>query len=137
MSKIYDTIIQTMDELELRYERDDEHCIVDTNLQSEAASFHIRLAAMEEQELLYCFASFPLNVPEEKRPAMYELMNAINYDNVVGMLVIDPEDGQLVCRMQCAVDEGAINTSIVKVAFCTVFRTLDENYNAILKILAA
>ena len=137
MSKIYDTIIQTMDEMELHYQRDDEHGIVDLYLQGEIASYHIRMAAMEDQELLYCFAAFPLNVPEDKRPAMYELINAINYENVVGMLTIDPEDGQLICRMTCSVDEGVINTTIIKVAFNTVFRTLNDNYNAILKILAA
>ena len=137
MGKIYDTIIQAMDEFELNYQRDDEHSIVDTSLQSDGAAYHIRLAALEEQELVYCFSSYPLNVPEDKRPAMCELINAINFENVVGMLTLDPEDGQLVCRAQCMVDDGAINSTIVKVAIGTVFRIMNDNHNAFLKILAA
>ena len=81
MSKIYDTIIQTLDELEMHYQRDDEHCMADMNIQCDCAAFHLRLAAMEEQEVLYCFASFPLNVPESKRSAMCELINAIKIHN--------------------------------------------------------
>ena len=137
MSKIYDTIIQTLDELEMHYQRDDEHCIADMNIQCDCAAFHLRMAAMEEQEILYCFASFPLNVPESKRPAMCELINAINNENVVGMLTMDPEDGQLVCRMVSSLDEGAVNSTIVKVALQNALRILEENYPAILKILAA
>ena len=137
MKKIYETIIQAMDELELHYQRDDEDGIIDAFLQGENAAFRVRLAAMEEQEVLYCFAIFPINIPEDKRTAMSELINAINYDNLIGMLTFDPADGQLFCRMPCSVDEGAINTTIVKVALNTVFRTLNDNYAAFLKILAA
>lgn len=137
MSKIYDTIIQTLDELEMHYLRDDEHCMADMNVQCDCAAFHLRLAAMEEQEVLYCFASFPLNVPESKRPAMCELINAINYDNIIGMLTMDPEDGQLVCRMVSSLDEGAINLTIIKVALQNAIRIFEENYTSILKVLAA
>lgn len=137
MSKIYDTIIQTLDELEMHYQRDDEHCIVDLNIQCECAAFHLRMAAMEEQEILYCFTGFPLNVPESKSAAMCELINAINYDNVIGMLTMDPEDGQLVCRMVSSLDEGVVNPTIVKVALNTSLRILEDNYPAILKVLAA
>lgn len=137
MSKIFDTIIQTLDELEMHYQRDDEHCIADMTIHCNCAAFHLRMAAMEEQEILYCFASFPLNIPEDKRPAMCELINAINYDNIVGMLAMDPEDGQLVCRMVSSLDEGAVNTTIVKVALNTSLRVLEDNYPAILKVLAA
>ena len=137
MSKIYDTIIQTLDELEMHYQRDDEHCMVDMNIQCECAAFHIRMVAMEEQEVLYCFANFPLNVPESKRPAICELINAINYDNLIGMLTMDPEDGQLVCRMISSLDEGAVNPTIIKVSLNTSIRILEDNYPAILKVLAA
>ena len=137
MSKIYDTIIQTLDELERHYQRDDEHCMADMTIQCECAAFHLRMVAMEEQELLYCFASFPLNIPEGKRPAMCELINAINYDNIIGMLTMDPEDGQLVCRMVSSLDEGAVNSTIVAVALQNAIRILDENHPAILKVLAA
>ena len=137
MSKIYDTIIQTLDELEMHYQRDDEHCMVDMNIQCDCAAFHLRMAAMEEQEVLYCFASFPLNVPESKRSAMCELINAINYDNLIGMLTMDPEDGQLVCRMISSLDEGAVNPTIIKVSLNTSIRILEDNYPAILKVLAA
>lgn len=137
MSKIYETVIQTLDELEMHYQRDDEHCITDMTIQCETAAFHLRMVAMEEQELLYCFASFPLNIPESKRPAMCELINAINYDNIIGMLTMDPEDGQLVCRMVSSLDEGAINPTIVKVTLNTSLRILEDNYPAILKVLAA
>lgn len=134
---MYDTIIQAMDELELHYNRDDEHQIVDVTIQCEAAAFPIRMAALDDQEVLYCFATFPLNVPQDKRPAVYELINAINYESLIGMLVMDPEDGQLACRANCTVDEGAINPTIVKVALHAALRGLNENYQAILKILAA
>jgi len=137
MNKIYETIIRALDELELHYQRDDENLIVDANLQCDSASFRIRFAALEDQELLYCFSLFPLNIPADKRPAMCEMINAINYENVVGMLVMDPEDGQLSCRMPCTVDEGVINTTIVKVALQTTLRGLNDNYAAILKILAS
>lgn len=137
MSKIYDTIIQTLDELEMHYQRDDEHCIADMTIQGGSAAFHLRMAALEEPEVLYCFASFPLNVPENKRPAMCELINAINFDNVVGMLTMDPEDGQLVCRTVSSLDEGAVNPTIIKVALNTSLRILEDNYSSILKVLAA
>lgn len=137
MSKIYDTIIQTLDELEMHYQRDDEHCITDMTIQCKCAAFQLRMVAMEEQELLYCFASFPLNIPESKRPAICELINAINYDNIIGMLTMDPEDGQLVCRMVSSLDEGAVNSTIVVVALQNVLRILEDNYPAILKVLAA
>lgn len=137
MSKIYDTIIQTLDELEMHYQRDDEHCMADMTIKCDCAAFNLRMAAMEEQELLYCFATFPLNVPESKRPAMCELINAINYDNIIGMLTMDPEDGQLVCRMVSSLDDGAVNSTIVIVALQNAIRILDEKYPAILKVLAA
>ena len=137
MKKIYETIIQAMDELELNYQRNDEEGIVDAYLRGENAAFQVRLAAMEDQEVLYCFAVFPINVPEDKRTAMSELINAINFDNLIGMLTFDPKDGQLFCRMSCSVDGGAINTTIVKVALGTVFRTLNDNNTAFIKILAA
>ena len=137
MSKIYDTIIQTMDELEMHYQLDDEHKIVDLNVQCDTAAYRIRFAAMEEQEVLYCFAIFPLNVPESKRQAMCELINAINYDSLIGTLTMDPDDGQIVCRTNTSVDEGVVNPTIVKVALNTSFRILEDNYPAILKILAA
>lgn len=137
MSKIFETIIQTLDELEMHYQRDDEHSIADLNIQCDCAAFRLRMAALEEQEVLYCFASFPLNVPANKRSAMCELINAINYDNILGMLTMDPEDGQLVCRTISSLDEGAVNPTIIKVALNTSIRTLEENYSAILKVLAA
>jgi len=137
MSKIYDTIIQAMDELEMHYQRDDEHRMVDLSIQGDVAAFPIRLAAMEEQEILYCFAVFPLTVPANKRQAICELINAINYDGILGTLTMDPEDGQLVCRMVSSLDEGAVNPTIVKVALNTSLRMLEDNYQAILKILAA
>ena len=137
MSKIYDTITQTLDELEVHYQSDEEHCIADMTIQCDCAAFHVRMAAMEEQEILYCFTAFPLNIPESKRPAMCELINAINYENVIGMLTIDPEDGQLVCRMASSLDEGAVNPTIIKVAMHNAIRILEDNYQSILKVLAA
>lgn len=68
---------------------------------------------------------------------MCELINAINYDNVIGMLAIDPEDGQLVCRMVSSLDEGSVNSTIIKVALQNTLRIMEENYPSILKVLAA
>ena len=126
MSKIYDTIIQTLDELEMHYQRDDEHCIADMNIQCDCAAFHLRMAAMEDQLEDDTYAA-----------VKKELINAISNENVVGMLTMDPEDGQLVCRMVSSLDEGAVNPTIVKVALQNALRILEENYPAILKILAA
>ena len=137
MNKMYNTIIQALDELELHYDRDDEHCMADLKIMCETTPFHLRMVAMEDQEVLYCFSVFPIYVPEDKRPAMCELINAINYDKVIGLLTMDPKDGKLTSRVTCSLDNGAINTKIVTIALQQAICGLEDNYAAILKVLAA
>lgn len=137
MSKIYDVILAALEENEIKCIRNDGESMVDLAFKSERANYCVRVAAMEDLDLLFCIAEFPILVPEKNRPAMVEYVNKHNYNSLLGILAVDNEDGQLICRISCATDDDAINTKIVGVAISTVVQVLDDNYDDIMQIITA
>ena len=137
MKKIYNTIIDSLQESEIKhFVEDEEKNCVDFCIDGNKATYHVHIYADEEQELLLCTTVFPIKVPMEKIPDMCVILNRINNDNLVTGLVVDPEDGLLQCRFPCTVDDGAINKKIVAAAMCNTINCFEMNYDEIIKGIA-
>lgn len=138
MKKIYETIREAVKLGGIEHTfKDEETCSVDFLVGNENATFQVHLRADEEQELLFCAAAFPINVPQSKIPELCVLINRINNDNNITAFTIDPNSGQLLCRFPCTVDGGVINVKIVIVAMMNVISTIQDHYDELVKAITA
>ena len=137
MKKIFSTIIETLQEGEVKhFVADEEKSCVDFCIDGEKATYHVHLYAEEDQELLICATVFPIKVPQDRIPDMCVLINRINNSNLVTSLIVDPEDGLLQCRFTSTVDDGAINKKIVAAVMCNTINCFETHYEDLLKGIA-
>ena len=137
MKKIFSTIIETLQEGEVKhFVADEEKSCVDFCIDGEKATYHVHLYAEEDQELLICATVFPIKVPQDRIPDMCVLINRINNSNLVTSLIVDPEDGLLQCRFTSTVDDGAINKKIVAAVMCNTIKCFETHYEDLLKGIA-
>ena len=127
------TVASTLDELELRYKQDGE--LFTFTVGDDVADFPIRIVADEEKELLIFIGYFPVKVSKAKLDKMYQVINDLNYQTLVGYFVIDSRDGELSFRLANNVDNGAINDTIVRACFFQVMSRLKNSYEDIMKAM--
>ena len=134
MKTIFETVIKVLDDIELKYEVSDEQ-MINLGVRYGETPYRMQIHISEKAELLGVLAAFPLNIPANKWQAFYELANKLN-SKYIAKLVLDTDDGELISYMSCIVDDGAVNEKIVQTAMTLCLSMLDDNYSAILQLLA-
>lgn len=137
MKKIHEAVRGALEKLELHYQYDEEKEVFTFQLTSDNTSYRQRLIPLEDEELLFVTTSFPIKVPEDKRFIFSNLLNKINYSQMLGYFVMDSDDGEISFRISCPVDEGAINETIVIVAISNSIKIMEEYFSEILGALAS
>lgn len=125
------TVASALDEMEIHYKKEGQIFIFSVG--DDCADFPIRIIADEENELLTTVGYFPVKVPKMNLEKMYKFINEVNYKTMVGLFVIDSEDGELTFRLANNVDGGVINESIVKACFLQVMCRLSNTFEDIMK----
>ena len=132
---INDTIVAALDNLELKYDHDGQ--LTTFMVTGRSAQYRVNVLGLEDKEMLFVQATFPVMIPEAKRPKMYKFISEFNYNRLMGLLVIDPEDGELSYRISNTADHGAINETVVQVCVLDVLKTLDDSHDSIMEVLYA
>ena len=132
---INDTIVTALDNLELKYDHEGQSTTF--MVTGHSAQYRVNVIGLEDKEMLIVQASFSVMIPEAKRPKMYKFISEFNYNRLMGLLVIDPEDGELSYRISNTVDQGAINEAVVKVCVLDALNTLDDNHDSIMEAIYA
>lgn len=131
---IFDTVLEALKEAELSFTGDKENGTIRVHLRSKGL-YHIVYFVFEEDERMFCVATFPLSVPEEKIERAYAKINQMNQDYLFATMLLDSEDGTLSCRVSFPVNRGVINQEIVLAGLCAAVNCLDKNYEDLLKLI--
>ena len=135
MKKIYDAVLCALEEMDIHFDYDQENEVFNYRLSTELTTYRQRLVPLEKQELLLAITNFPIMVPEDKRFLMNSLLNKLNHSLILGLYVMDPEDGEISFRVSCPVDDGAINKTIVLIAIGNSITTMDNHLPELLSAI--
>jgi hypothetical protein len=92
--------------------------------------------AREQQEQFVFYSICPVKAPEEKRPAVAELLTRANYGLVVGNFELDYSDGEVRYKTSIAAKEGeTLTPGLIKHAVYANVLTMDRYLPGIMSVL--
>lgn len=137
MKPIYEVVREVLDDLELSYEELREKNVIRFGLAGQHARWDCFAEAREEIQVYSLLALAPLTIPEEKRPAVAELVCRINYAMQIGGYRHDLGDGEV--NYTNTVDlEGTLDPKpVIRQATMAVLSTCDHFFPAFASIVYA
>lgn len=113
MKPLRKIIEEIFNEIELNYQIRENQDAFTFWIKAENTDISMILSYNDDQQVIYCYADFPVKIPKTKQIAVIRAINDINYNYLYATLVLDESDGQLVARAIMNTDDGAINSKVV------------------------
>jgi len=95
MGRIFDAVIEHLDQRRLRYEKVEGHDSINISFGGTGGSLRCRLLVEEDRGLVQFWAYLPLFAPPERRQAVAEFLARANYGLRLGNFELDFNDGEL------------------------------------------
>lgn len=130
-SIIENTVESLFDKMKCPYEKRGR--LFELKAKEEQATFRYEIVADDEHANLVVIGHFPVPVPKTSRERMYKYISEQNNDNLVGVFVIDSDDGELTFRITNSVYGCTFDEEHVKYCIGLVSYTLSYKYEDIMK----
>ena len=98
MKALTEIIKDIFAELELKYLYAEEQSLFSFRLKTQNSDVNLVLRCDDAQQMISCFADFPVKIPKVKHIAVLRAINVINYNYYHATLTLDELDGQLMAR---------------------------------------
>ncbi len=131
---LFETYLQ---ELKWRYQRDPERELVHFGLNGTNGALRVMIHVVPELEIVKCFTTYPLRVPEAQRPAIAEYLTRANYGLTLGNFEMDFADGEVRFRTSMNTDGGAINAAVAAQLLQQNISTADRYRTGLMRVLNA
>lgn len=95
MSRIYDGLLEHLNQCEFRYERDDDRETVRFALTGKNGQYQVHIVTRENTDRILIYTIVPLRISEEQRPGCAELIARANYGLQIGNFELDMDDGEV------------------------------------------
>lgn len=92
------------------------------------------LDSREESDLTMCFVYLPVQVPEDRRAAVAELICRLNYRFHVGHLDLDFNDGEVRFRQSIDMEGGELTETMISNMIYTALGTCDDYFAVIMSV---
>jgi len=113
MSELFDTLKSFFYNDEWFYIEVESRPVLRLNHWGENGRFSCQAEVNEEQKIFYFYSYFPVNVPEEKRSVIAELITRANYGMRVGNFELDYEDGEVRFKTSLDVENVELSHDLV------------------------
>ncbi|MDR0505726.1 MAG: YbjN domain-containing protein [Dysgonamonadaceae bacterium] len=137
MGKIFETIKSFLTKDEIHYSLNESNDIFSFGFNTEHGAIREKILVNEEKEWFWVTGFFPNNIPVKYIDKVYPILNELNRlqsGNFVKFCV-DPQDGELSCTWIATVKNEAINEQIVQSLIYTVVKSIDNEYENIMKVV--
>ncbi len=94
----------------------------------------IAIGGSENRDLVF-LSLFPVNVPQEKRAVVAELLTRINYQLSHGCYELDFEDGELRFRTSIPAVSGEVQGELLEYLVFANLCTFDAHFGTIMQVL--
>lgn len=85
--------------------------------------------------LVCCYCMLPVHVPADRRAAVADLINRINWPLVLGCLEMDPDDGEVRYRASVDVEGGQFAPRMLNNMLSMGLHTLDRYHEAVMRVV--
>jgi len=131
----YETLIQLLDERDVRYVSIDEEQSVVTDLKGEVASYRVLAKVNTEAEVFQVLGCFPVWVPEGSRSDIAEAVARANFGLEVGKFELDMDDGELRYQISQLLTDGLLEEAVIDRIITVTVTLLDTYVPAVLSVI--
>jgi hypothetical protein len=135
MGEILDTVIRFLHEDSWPYTPIEGQPIIQTGFQGDNGQWTCYAQAREEHEQCIIYSACPVNVPENKRIAVAELLTRVNYGLIIGNFEMDFQDGEIRYKTSIDVQDEQLTPTLVRNIVYTNVMTMDRYLPAIMTVL--
>ena len=90
---------------------------------------------VEINRCFICTSAFPVNCPEEQRPAMAELLARLNWPLLIGSWEMDWSDGEVRYRTSAPLRHGDLTVELARDLCYTNFSTFANGWRPLMTVL--
>lgn len=126
--RVFDTMIDFLEDAKLNYERDDENLAVTLGLSGEDLPMVFNMRVIPGLEAIVCASVFPFTVPEDKASEVSLIINLVNVKMQLGNFEFNPADGRISFRVSSNYTDSIIGKNLFAMLL-TIANTMVEEYN--------
>ncbi len=127
-TEVFSTLCNTLDSMNLRYERDDEKLVIDITVRGDDLPMRALIEIDPERELVRLLSPMPFKIDDEKRIETAIATSIVNNMLVDGSFDFNINSGDLYFRMTNSFRDSDIGPALLKYMFDVSMVTIDE-YN--------
>lgn len=135
MKTLAEILKEIFNEIELYYQNPENQNIFTFRIKADNTDISMMINCDDAQQTIYCYADFPVKIPQLKHIVVIRTINRINYSYPYATLALDESDGQLVARAIINTDDGAINSKVVFALMQGCMNIIDGNLKEIMGIV--
>jgi hypothetical protein len=132
---IYDTMIEFFRDTGWSLEMAPGQPWVTMGLRGNSGAWRSLAEADNEKERFFFYSFMPVNVPEERRPAMAELLARINYGLALGNFDLDFRDGEVRYRTSIDIAGGRLEPRMMQTLVSINLTVMDRFFPVIMKVI--
>lgn len=135
MSAILETVVDFFERDAWPFTHVEDWTAVRTGFKGDNGEWSCYAQAREEQAQCLFYSICPINVPEEKRPAMAELLTRANYGLFIGNFELDFSDGEVRYKTSVDVEGDSLSTALVRNLVYANVLTMDRYLPAVMSVI--
>ncbi len=126
--KMFETLCQTLDKRDWKYEKGTNGLYIDTGCAGEDIPIEIRVLVDADRQIVRVLSHMPVQVPEDKRLEMAIAISCVNNVLADGCFDFDIHEGLVFYRMGCNyIDKQVGEEALEYLVFCSI--QIIEQYN--------
>ena len=126
--EVYQTLCTMLDDLNLKYSRDDESFAIQVGIQGEDFPVRMHIRVNPGKSLISVLSQLPFSVPEDKRIEMSVAVSMANYLLVDGSFDYNIGEGDILFRLTSSYLESLIGKELLQYMLMVSYKTID-NFN--------
>lgn len=133
---LLDIVTSALDQHELHYHLDQDNSMLSGSLRGDNGSWRFLVEMIERngERGLIMVSFVPVNVPANRRSAVAELLNRINFSKAMAFFAMDMSDGEIVCKSGFDLVDAEMTTEMFDGTFLLNSQTLDHYLPAIMQV---
>ena len=126
--EVYQTLCTMLDDLNLKYSRDDESFAIQVGIQGEDFPVRMHIRVNPGKSLISVLSQLPFSVPEDKRIEMSVAVSMANYLLVDGSFDYNIGEGDILFRLTSSYLDSLIGKELLQFMLMVSYKTID-NFN--------
>ncbi|MBQ7319833.1 MAG: YbjN domain-containing protein [Clostridia bacterium] len=123
---VYQTLCAMLDDLNLKYSRDDESFAIQVGIQGEDFPVRMQIRVNPGKSLISVLSQLPFSVPEEKRVEMSVAISMANYLLVDGSFDYNIGEGDILFRLTSSYLDSLIGKEMLQYMLMVSYKTIDD-----------